>query len=263
MSCTVCNKLPNFVPRCHQLKRGFWIGLSRMYLQARCSFLWFATYWYSSCYRWSLSSMLYRVLARAEVLNAFLDGIHVIPIEIGKDSFFTNNFATCKILLFMSYWLRTTVALVLVNIILERMKAVVFPHRAKALNTRRRYAWQFLGISIVFFVIYEPISNVVEYTILHHIEGEPRLGHMLWMGFHSKLGWYVKDVNIWMNMIMSSLLQFVIIITIHFVIIYGLVKSHRLSASSARANPYLVPLNSQIAILMSISFDFVITSRTL
>ena len=210
-------------------------------------------------YRGSPTSLLYRTLATVQALNAFLDGIHVIPIEIGKDSLFAYNRLTCKIFLFMSYWLRAFVAWVLVNIALERLIGVVFPHRARALNTRRRYGWQLFGISLLLFVIYTPILVVVEHTRVQRTAGGTGGGCFM-DEFHSKLGWYVNDVNIWMNMIMSSLLPFVIIITFNIAIIYGLVKSRRLVASSSNANSQPAPLNSQIAILLSISISFVIMS---
>ena len=210
-------------------------------------------------YRGSPTSLLYRTLATAQALNAFLDGIHVIPIEIGKDSLFTYNRHTCKIFLFMSYWLRALVAWVLVNIALERLIGVVFPHRARALNTRRRYGWQLFGISLLLFVIYAPILVVVEHILIRTTGGGTGGGCFM-DEFHSKLGWYVNDVNIWTNMIMSSLLPFVIIITFNIAIICGLVKSRRLVASSSNANSQPAPLNSQIAILLSISISFVIMS---
>ena len=210
-------------------------------------------------YRGSTTSMLYRVLAVVQGLNAFLDGINVIPIEIGKDSLFTYNRVTCKAFLFMSCWLRAFVAWVLVNIALERVIGIVFPHRAKILNTRHRYGWQLFGISILLFVLYAPIRIVVKHTMVPMIGGGANGGCLL-DEFHNTFGWYVNDVNTWTNMIMSSLLPFVIIVTFNITIICGLVKSRRLVASSANTNSQPVTLNSQIAILLSISIAFILTS---
>ena len=210
-------------------------------------------------YRGSPSSLLYRTLASVQALNAFRDGIHVMPIEMEKDSLFTYHRVSCKVFLFMSYWLRALVAWILVNIAQERLIGVVFPHRSRALNTRCRYGWQLFGISLLLFVIYTPIMVVVEHTLVLTKTGGSGGGCFMDQ-YHSKLGWYVKDVNIWMNMIMSSLLPFVIIITFNIAIICGLVKSRRLVASSSNANSHPAPLNSRMAILLSISVSFVIMS---
>ena len=138
-------------------------------------------------YRGSISSLLYRTLASVQALNAYLDGIHVIPIEMEKDSLFTYNRVTCKVVLFMSYWLRALVVWILVNIAQERLIGVVFPHRARALNTRCRYGWQLFAYPFCSLWFTRPLW-LLSSTHWFWQKQEARAEDVLWINTIANLG---------------------------------------------------------------------------
>ena len=233
----------------------YYVMIGAAFLALVGNFLMFIVYSMGT-YRRSLASMLYRILAVAQTFYVVMsDGLHTISLYIGHVSLFTYNIATCKAFLFMQIWLRAFIAWVLAIIALERVIVVVFPYRVQVLNTKGHYGWLLLGMSLFLFLIYAPLIFVVEHDNLIGLGATCIVGRK-----DGTLQWYWHGLYKWMNLVMNSLLPFAIIISFNIVIIIGLVKSQRSVASSANSSSSLVNFNSQIFILMSISFTFIIMS---
>ena len=216
------------------------------------------------CYGGNLTSMLYRVLAVAQILYVVVsDGLYYFPLLIGNIDIITYNHATCKAIIFLQLQLRAFVAWVLCMISLERVIGIIIPHRSKSLNTKRHYAWLLLGMITFLSALYGPLLYTVEREEVDH-DIEPMVwedAFCVWGRFDGKLMWYSDVLFNWMNLVMASLLPFVIIITFNVAISCAIIKSTWLMRQSTNtSNSQQATFNGQIGILFSICITFVIMS---
>ena len=216
------------------------------------------------CYRGSLTSMLYRVLALTQTLYVVVsDGLYYFSLLIGNIELMTYNHATCKVIVFLRLSMRAFVAWVLCIISLERVIGIIFPHRSKSLNTKRHYGWLLFGMVTCLFVLYGPLLYTVERQEVDH-DMEPMVwedAFCVWGRLDGKLMWYSDVVLNWMNLVMASLLPFAIIITFNVAISCAIIKSSWVFRQSSNTpSSHRATFNGQIGILMSICITFIIMS---
>ena len=218
------------------------------------SFLVFST----KQYRDNLHSMLYRILAVTDTLVVTInDGLDLLPMKMVGQSLLAYNLTSCKIIGVLFFWLRALSIWLLVPIALERFIAVWFPYRASRLNTKTRYGCMILVLSIIIFAFYAPTFR----TMVHHIfmlNGQ-KISSCYHLGTHHEhLMWYSKIFN-WVNLLVSSLLPFLCIITFNMAIIYGLLKSRtrlwKTLSKAANSEMY-----TRVVILLLISITTIILS---
>ena len=142
----------------------------------------------SKQYRHSLDAMLRKFLAVSDATVVLVsDGFHTLSLQISGVSITTYNSITCKIFGTMHLMLRAFSAWILVFIALERVIGICFPHRSKVLNTKRRFMWLLLGISVVIIAFYSPLFWL---SFAHHdIVREWR-----WHVYSKLLQWFITSV---------------------------------------------------------------------
>ena len=204
-------------------------------------------------YRNNLDAMLRKFLAVSDALVVVLsDGLHTLAVQISGVSISTYNNITCKTIGTMHLFLRAFSAWILVLIALERFIGICFPLRAKEVNTKRNFLVLLLGIALVIVVLYSPLFDCLMYINVYHGRGSCT------MNFSSEFTrWYGLVFYDWMNMLMTCGLPSFWIIVLNIAIICSLITSRRFiqGAANSRAN-----MNSQVAILITVSFTFVVLS---
>ena len=208
-------------------------------------------------YRHSLDAMLRKFLAVSDATVVVLsDGFHTLSLRISGISIVTYNSITCKIIGTVHLMLRALSAWILVLIALERVIGICFPHRSKVLNTKRRFVWLLLGISVVILALYSPL-----FDCLGHASVSPENSvDTCTLSCSSDLSrWYGRVFYSWMNIIMTCGLPSFWIIVFNVAIIWSLIISSRRFAQPA-ANPGARTNNSQVAILITVSVTFVVLS---
>ena len=200
-------------------------------------------------YRHSLTAMLYRILAVADTMAVVVqDGLNVFASIISGKSLMNHNTATCKLLVPLHIWSRAFAAWVLVIIGLERFIGILFPHRAKVINTKRRFSWITVAVAAGLLAFYTPL-----FISTQRIFNE--LGSFCAISVnrnHLKAYFVIFD---WMTLLLTCLLPFALIITFNIAIVSVLVK-RRIAVTSSRDNDSQT--SSAVAMLISVSLAFII-----
>ena len=207
-------------------------------------------------YHGNLHAMLYRILAVTITLIVIInDGLELLPVDITGRSLFAYNLTTCKIIGVLHFWLRALSIWFLVLIALERFIAVWFPFRTVHLNTKRRYCWMILGMSIIIFALYAPLYDTLGHT--YDVTGG-QSGYCIPFGHvNEHLLWYGVIFD-YMNLMVSSLLPFFCIAALNTAIICGLLKSRTsLPKSFHKAHS---EMRSCVIVLLLISFFTIVLS---
>ena len=200
-------------------------------------------------YRHSLTAMLYRILAVADTVAVVIqDGLNVVPSHVLGTDLMTYSTPTCKLLVPLHIWSRAFSAWVLVIIGLERFIGILFPHRAKVINTKRRFAWITVTVATGLLAFYTPLLVSTERVFTE-------MGRVCKIsanrnGFNA----YFMIFN-WMMLILTCLLPFVFIITFNVAIASVLVK-RRIAVTSSYDND--TQTNSAVAMLISVSLAFIV-----
>ena len=206
-------------------------------------------------YRHSLDAMLRKFLAVSDATVVVLsDGFHTLSLQISGVSITTYNSITCKIFGTMHLMLRAFSAWILVFIALERVIGICFPHRSKVLNTKRRFVWLLLGMSVVIIALYSPLFDCLERSTISLRNG---IGACTLTCSSDLSRWYGPVFYSWMNILMTCGLPSFWIIVFSAAIICSLIMSSRRFAQPT-ANPGAN--NSQVAILITVSVTFVVLS---
>ena len=208
-------------------------------------------------YRGSLHAMLYRVLAVTDTLVVLInDGLALLPVDIIGQSLFVYNHTTCKIMGVLHFWLRALSIWFLVPIALERFIAVWFPFRTVLFNTKRRYGWIILGMTLNIFALYAPLCETLGH--MYEVTGGQQIGYCNIFGHVSEhLMWYTAIFD-YMNLIVSSLLPFLCIAALNTAIICGLLKSRtHLPKAFHKAHS---EMRSCVIILLLISVSTIVLS---
>ena len=200
-------------------------------------------------YRHSLTAMLYRILAVADTMAVVVqDGLNIFPSMLMDKSLMLYNTATCKLLVTLHFWLRAFSAWVLVIVGLERFIGILFPHRAKVINTKRRFAWITVAVATVLSAFYIPLLVSIERVI------NDKGSFCAYSADRNrfKAYWVIFD---WGTILLTCLLPFAFIIIFNVVIVSILVKG-RIAVTSSHDNDSKT--NSAVAMLISVSLAFIV-----
>ena len=205
-------------------------------------------------YRHSLTSMLYRVLAVADTMAVVIyDGFGTLARIISGENLIVYNAVTCKFFVPLHVWSRAFSAWVLVIIGLERVIGILRPHRAKAINTKRRYGWIITGTALALLCFYAPLFLGIRRIPVYN-EGVEIGGYCAFYYYRNHLKEYFMIFD-WANLMLTSLLPFAIIISFNVAIIIALRKRIR-RVSEYHGNQS--DKNNAVAILISVSLTFII-----
>ena len=151
----------------------------------------------------------------------------VTVICINGKSLISYNLTTCKTFGVLQFWLRALSIWLLVPIALEIFIAVWFPFRTIHLNTKGRYVWFILGLSIILFAVYAPLCE--NFIHFHKMTDGQIIGYCHLLGDGSEHFMWYRMIFDYMNLMVSSLLPFlyitVFILVLNTANICGLVKS--------------------------------------
>ena len=205
-------------------------------------------------YRNNLDAMLRKFLAVSDALVVVLsDGLHTLAVQVSGVSISTYNSITCKTIGTMHLFLRAFSAWILVLIALERFIGICFPLRAKEVNTKRNFLLLLLGIALVNVILYSPLVDCLARMKLFSILDK---GSCIMRFTNDFTRWYGIFYD-WMNMLMTCGLPSFWIVILNIAIICSLIKSRRSMQDTANSRPNM---NSQVAILITVSFTFVVLS---
>ena len=205
-------------------------------------------------YRHSLTSMLFRVLAVADTMAVVIfDGFGTLPRIVSGKNFIVRNTATCKFFVPLHMWSRSFSAWVLVIVGLERIICILYPHRAKVVNTKWRYGWIITGTALALLCFYAPLFLGVKRIPVYN-EGVEISGYCAFYNYRDYMEEYFRIFK-WASLMLTSLLPFVAIISINVAIIIALRKRRkRVSKSYGKQSDK----HNTTAILISVSLAFII-----
>ena len=205
-------------------------------------------------YRHSLTSMLFRVLAVADTMAVVIfDGFGTLPRIVSGKNFIVHNTATCKLFVPLHMWSRAFSSWVLVMIGLERIVCILYPHRAKVVNTKWRYGWIITGTAVALFCFYAPLFLGIKRIPVYN-EGVEISGYCAFYNYRDRMEEYFRVFK-WASLMLTSLLPFVAIISINVAIIIAL-RKRRKRVSKYHGNQS--DKHNTTAILMSVSLAFII-----
>ena len=200
-------------------------------------------------YKTSLTAMLYRVLAVTDGISVVIRvGVHALPI--------TDTEISCKIVMFIFVWSRVFSVWLIVVITAARVIIVWAPHKAKRLNTKKRYAYIILSIVLALCILYVPVNTVAGHNI-PELEGQASVCMFFASDDAGKMEWYrsVFNYSIFLSIIITLLFVFIA----NILIVHGIRRSRQsvktatptTSASDKRKN-------NNVTILLLISSTSVI-----
>ena len=203
-------------------------------------------------YRQSLTSVLYRVLAVVDTMVVVIyDGLETFVLNVAGVNVLTYNIITCKLLVPLHIWSRAFSAWVLVIISLERFIGILFPHRAKVINTKRRFGWLTFAAAIGLLAFYSPLFVTIEQMSLD-VQGVRSGGYCVFNLVPGRFKEYFLIMG-WVTTLLACLIPFVFIITFNVSIICTLIKRRKqVLGNDSDAN------SSAVAILISVSLTFFI-----
>ena len=205
-------------------------------------------------YRHSLTSMLFRVLAVADTIAVVIyDGFGTLAMIVSGENLISHNTATCKFFVPFHVWSRAFSAWVLVIIGLERVIGILRPHRAKVVNTKRRYGWIIAGTALALLCFYAPLFLAIRRIPVYN-EGVEVGGYCAFYNYRNRMEEYFMIFD-WASLMLTSLLPFAIIISFNVTIIVALIKRRR-RVSESHENQS--DKNNAVAILISVSLTFII-----
>ena len=205
-------------------------------------------------YRHSLTSMLYRVLAVADTMVVVIyDGFGTLAMIVSGENLIGHNTTTCRFFVPLHLWSRAFSAWVLVIIGLERVIGILRPHRAKVINTKRRYGWIITVTALALLCFYAPLFLGLMRIPVYN-EGVEIGGYCAFYYYRNHLEEYFMIFD-WGNLILTSLLPFVVIISSNVAIIIALIKRRKRVSKSHGNQSYN---NNAVAILISVSLTFII-----
>ena len=205
-------------------------------------------------YRQSLTAVLYRVLAVVDTMVVVIfDGLETLALLVSGVSLLTYNTVTCKLLVPLHIWSRAFSSWVLVIISLERFIGILFPHRAKVLNTKRRFGWLTFTIAMSLLAFYSPLFVTIGWTSLD-VQGV-RSGAICGLNIDRNRFQEYFSILGWATPFLSCLIPFAFIITFNVSIVCALIKRRK----QIHGNHDSATKNSgTIAILIAVSITFII-----
>ena len=205
-------------------------------------------------YRQSLTAVLFRILAVVDTMAVVIhDGLETLSLLVSGVNILTYNTATCRILVPVYLWSRAFSAWTLVIIGLERFIGILLPHRAKVINTKRRFAWITFAVATSLMAIHAPLFVTIVRVPLY-IPGVRSGGACKLQGDPNRFEWYFKILG-WLILFVTCVLPFAFIITFNVIIICTLVK-RRLGISSSHDSESQT--HNAAAILISVTFTYII-----
>ena len=179
-------------------------------------------------YKSNLTAMLYRVLATT-------DGISVV-IRIGYHSLpETSNDAICKAIMCFLCWSRVVSLYLIVIITTARLIIVWYPHKAKQLNTKRRYTCIIGALTMLSAILVTPLMATAGYNSDFEISGQPRVCMFFRRNHVGKMEWYRLVFNI--SIVFSILITMLFVFISNSFIVYG-IKRSQLSVNAPRSSTY-------------------------
>ena len=205
-------------------------------------------------YRHSLTSTLYRVLAVADTMAVVIyDGFGTLARIISGENLIVYSTATCKFFVPLHMWSRAFSAWVLVIIGLERVIGILRPHRAKVINSKRRYGWIITGTALALLCFYSPLFVSISRLPVFN-QGVEFTGYCAFYTDRNHMKEYFMIFD-WASLMLTSLLPFVVIISFNSAIIIALIKRRR-QFSGTHGNE--TDKNNAVAILISVSLTFIV-----
>ena len=205
-------------------------------------------------YRQSLTAVLLRILAVVDTMIVVIhDGLETLALRVSGVNILTYNTITCKIFAPLYLWFRACSAWVLVIIAMERFIGILFPHRAKVINTRRRFGCIIFAVATGLLTIHAPLF-VSTVRVSLYIPGVRSGGACKLQGDPKSLNLYFQILT-WAILFVTCVLPFVFIITLNITIVYTLIK-RRMEVHNSRENGSHA--NNAAAILISVSLTFII-----
>ena len=203
-------------------------------------------------YRHSSTAMLYRVLAVADTMAVVLyDGISILAMRVSGKDLMTHNTVTCKLFVPLRIWSRAFSAWVLAIIALERVIGILYPHRARVFNTKRRFGWITCSVAAGLLAFYSPLFITIEQMA---VEFDPSGGYCVFNRDRTRFVWYFRILG-YVSLLLTCLLPFVFIISFNIAIVCALVKRRKDLSRSQRNDHHR---NNAAAILVAVSVTFVI-----
>ena len=168
-------------------------------------------------YKTSLTAMLYRVLAVTDGISVVIRvGVHALPI--------TDTEISCKIVMFIFVWSRVFSGWLIVVIAAARVIIVWAPHKAKRLNTKKRYTYIILSLVLASCILYVPVTTVAGHNI-PKLEGQASVCMFFASDDAGKMEWYrlVFNYSIFLSIVIALLFVFIA----NGFIIHGIRKSRQ------------------------------------
>ena len=177
-------------------------------------------------YKSNLTAMLYRVLA-------ITDGISVV-IRVGYHSLPTSSSdASCKAIMFFLAWSRMVSLYLIVIITTSRLIIVWYPHKAKQLNTKRKYACIIGALAVVSVIFVTPLLATAGYNSDTEMPGQLRACMFFRRNHVGKMEWYRLVFNI--SVVLSILITMLFVFISNCFIVYG-IKRSQLSVNAPTSN---------------------------
>ena len=205
----------------------------------------------------SVSSMLFRVLAVVDSLSMLTyDVIHIIADRLGS-SVVTRSTLTCRMFIFPYFLLRTYSGWIIALVCLERVIGIVSPHRARVLCTHRRFRVFLLVELLILVAAYSPLIASTGYYGIPTDDGETMNYCSIMVTDNAGLIWFASEMFLYMNLVLGSLLPFVLILSLNVTIVVTVLRQTPLSASRSGSNS---SFNSMSVMLLLVSGTFLVLS---
>ena len=205
-------------------------------------------------YRQSLTAVLYRVLAVVDTMVVVIyDGLKTFALLVSGVSVLNYNIVTCKLLVPLHLWSRAFSSWVLVIISLERFIGILYPHRAKVINTKWRFGWLTFAIAMSLLAFYSPLFITIGWSSLD-VQGV-RSGAICGLNIDRERFQEYFFILGWATTFLTCLIPFAFIITFNVSIVGALIRRRK----QIHGNHDSETRNSgTIAILMAVSITFII-----